>query len=74
MAAGLPTVRIGRRKWRTPARAQVKFRAAAVETLAVGGPEGDVVGKQDVASCNRDVGTPEEDEFGKQDGEGCNRA
>ena len=73
MAAGLPTVRIGRR-WRNPARAKVQFRAAAVETLAVRVPEGDVVGKQDIAGCNRDVGKPEEDVFGKQDGEGCNRA
>ena len=32
-----------------------------------------MVGKQDGASCNRDVGVPEEDEIGNQDGASGNR-
>ena len=45
----------------------------AVVTLAVIVPEEYVVGKQDGASCNRDVGVPEEDEIGKLDGASGNR-
>ena len=44
----------------------------AVVTLAVRVPEEYVVGKQDGASCNRDVGVPEEEVDWKQDGAGCN--
>jgi len=39
-------VRIVRRRWRTTPVTYVGFRAAAVETLAVGVPEEDVAGKQ----------------------------
>jgi len=46
----VPTVRIGRR-WRTPPVKLVEIRAAPVETLAVGEPEEDVVGKEDCAVC-----------------------
>jgi len=48
----MPTVRIGRR-WRTPPVKLLETRAAPVETLAVGEPEEDVVGKEDGAVCNR---------------------
>ena len=46
----------------------------AVVNLAVRVPEEYVVGKQDGASCNRDVGVLEEDEIGNQDGASGNRA
>ena len=39
----------------------------AVETLAVGVPEEDLVGKQDGECCKRDVRVPEEEVLGKQD-------
>ena len=45
----------------------------AVVTLAVRVPEECMVGKQDGASCNRDVRVPEEDEIGNQDGASGNR-
>ena len=46
----------------------------AVVTLAVRVPEEYVVGKQDGASCNRNVGVPEEDEIGNKDGASGNGA
>jgi len=46
----------------------------AFVTLAVRVPEEYVVGKQDGASCNRNMGVPEEDEIGNQDGASGNRA
>ena len=46
----------------------------AVVTLAGGGPEEDVVVKQDVAVCNRDKGVPEKDVSVNHDGASCNRA
>ena len=45
----------------------------AVVTLAVRVPEEYVVGKQDGASCNREVGVLEEYEIGYQDGASGNR-
>ena len=46
----------------------------AFVTLAVRVPEEYVFGKQDGASCNRNMGVPEEDEIGNQDGASGNRA
>ena len=46
----------------------VEFRSAAVETLTVEVSEEDEAGKQDGASCNRDLAFREEDVFEKQDG------
>jgi len=46
----------------------------AFVTLAVRVPEEYVVGKQDGASCNRNMGVPEEDEIGNQDGASGKRA
>jgi hypothetical protein len=46
----------------------------AVVTLAVKVPEEYVVGKEDGASCNRDLGVPEEDENRNEDGASGKRA
>ena len=72
MAAGLPTVRFGRIRWRNPAIGLGKVRAVAVVGLAWGVPDKHLVIKQVNAGCKRDVEVPEEEVVWKQDGAGCN--
>jgi len=49
----VPTIRIVRRGWQTPAREVGRVRIVAVVTFAVGVPEEDVAVKQVGAVCNR---------------------
>ena len=49
----MQNVRIVRRRWQNPPMTLVVFRAAAVETLAVGVPEEDLALKRHGAIYNR---------------------
>jgi len=49
MASGLPTVRIGRIRWRTPALELVRVLGSGRCNVILGEPEEDEAGKQDVA-------------------------